>query len=469
MTKTQRSQELKRLKILFEDTNDHVLTFALYRDANEQRESAQQLRQALGLPVKEIALKGNTLNPVNVLLDLPKSPRLAVFFTFLGSSLPEGISDFDKFAGYINIQREAFADVPHALVFWLREEQLIRLMRLAPDFWAWRSGVFDFQKEINTQGASDYQELEFFDAPERGRREEQIALYKEILKVQMESKKPDLAYVVRTRLRLASSFNNLFMRDEAREQAQQATKEAKRLGNAELISQARHSLASSYLLEGRHKEAESLLREVIDFYKATYGKQHPEYATHLSSLANLLLYIGRYEEAELLFRQVVDIDKVTYGDQHPNYAINISNFARLLQQTKRYEEAKLLFRQSMEISKVNFGEQHPIYAIAANNLASLLRDTGRYEEAEPLFRQVINIDKATLGEQHPNYADSLTNLAGLLRDTGRYDEANPLFEQAIDILTERLGSNHPHTKAVRNNYQQFQEEQKRLSKVRATP
>ena len=125
-------RDYRRIKILLEATDSFVLTFALYRNAKEQRENAKKLREMLELPVTQIALKGDNLNPVRTFLDLPKKPRQAIFFTFLGSSLPEGKSDFDKFAGYVNIQREAFTDAPHAVVLWLREEQLVRLMRRAP-------------------------------------------------------------------------------------------------------------------------------------------------------------------------------------------------------------------------------------------------------------------------------------------------------------------------------------------------
>ena len=133
---------------IVQTTDNSVITFVLYRDAKEQREKVERLKALIDLPAAEVALKGDTLNPVRTFLDLPTEPRQAIFYTFLGSSLPEDKSDSDKFAGYVNIQREAFEDAPHAVVLWLREEQLVRLMRRAPDFWAWRSGVFDVRGEL---------------------------------------------------------------------------------------------------------------------------------------------------------------------------------------------------------------------------------------------------------------------------------------------------------------------------------
>lgn len=44
----------------------------------------------------------------------------------------------------LNLARERFRDLPCPLVFWLPDPALTDLAQGAPDFWAWRSGTFDF-------------------------------------------------------------------------------------------------------------------------------------------------------------------------------------------------------------------------------------------------------------------------------------------------------------------------------------
>lgn len=44
----------------------------------------------------------------------------------------------------LNLARERFRDLPCPLVFWLPDLALTDLAQGAPDFWAWRSGTFDF-------------------------------------------------------------------------------------------------------------------------------------------------------------------------------------------------------------------------------------------------------------------------------------------------------------------------------------
>jgi hypothetical protein len=48
----------------------------------------------------------------------------------------------------LNIRREALAErAPARLLLWLAPEQVARMPDLAPDLWAWRSGVFAFDSE----------------------------------------------------------------------------------------------------------------------------------------------------------------------------------------------------------------------------------------------------------------------------------------------------------------------------------
>lgn len=49
--------------------------------------------------------------------------------------------------GHLNFLREHFRRLECPVVFWVQDAALTRLAREAPDFWAWRSGVFEFVPE----------------------------------------------------------------------------------------------------------------------------------------------------------------------------------------------------------------------------------------------------------------------------------------------------------------------------------
>ena len=461
-TQTDIDRDYRRLKILLEATDSFVLTFALYRDAKEQRENAGRLREMLELPITQVALKGDNLNPVRTFLDLPKEPRQAIFFTFLGSSLPEGKSDFDKFAGYVNIQREAFTDAPHAVVLWLREEQLVRLMRRAPDFWAWRSGVFDFRGEL-TETSTPYRDLEFANFYEKTQLEEQVNLYREILKSQLQQAKPDLAYVIRTRLRLSDVLYKLGLYEKMASEAREALSVAQALDDKTPVADAFNKLAIAYHKLNRRDEAELFYRKAIKLLKEIFGSDI-NYIIGLSNLAGLLTEMRRYDEAEVLFKEATELAERTSVEEHLSYILTLFSFAKFFEATRRYTEAEPLYRKAINAFAETLDGNHSAYAISyainVNSLAGLLIKMERYDEAERLYKEAIETaEETTLSKEYPTYIITLYDLvAVLLMKTGRYDEAEIFFRKALKMCRGYLEETHPNTKVVEENYQRLRQE-----------
>jgi tetratricopeptide (TPR) repeat protein len=441
--------ELRRLKVLIEDTDSFVLCFVLHRDDREQRVWASELKKRLSRPVEELSLTTRELNPVKLLAELPNEPRKVIFFKFLGSTQAENeLSDFDKFAGYANIQREAFETIPHAAVFWLREELLVRLMKQAPDFWAWRSGVFDVRGEVE-QKAFD-RELEELSAYDKELLEEQVALYRDILRTQQQQPEPDLEYIVRTQLRLFDALEKLGHFGESLNLANQTLTVAEKLGNEGLQADALGQVGTAQRHLGDFEKSRETLQTHLKM-RLGLDNQH-SIAFALNQLALTLHDMGEDEEAQHLYRETMRIYEKTLGKAHPSYATGLNNLANLLRHQGRYEGVEHLYREALAIDEKTLGKMHPKYAIHLSNLANLLKDQGRYEEAEPLCQEAMTIFEKTLGKTHPKYAVNLTNMANLFTSQGRYDKAELLYREALDILHKRVGDNHPHTKIVAENY-----------------
>jgi len=70
---------------------------------------------------------------------------------FFVSGLEHSISSADAYPpilSSLNLKRELFRQqVPHPLALWLPDYALTALARKAPDFWAWRSGLYEFAPE----------------------------------------------------------------------------------------------------------------------------------------------------------------------------------------------------------------------------------------------------------------------------------------------------------------------------------
>jgi len=60
--------------------------------------------------------------------------------------MPRGAA-YPPVLSHLNLAREHLRKMPCPVVFWLRDKALTRLAQGAPDFWAWRSGVYEFLPE----------------------------------------------------------------------------------------------------------------------------------------------------------------------------------------------------------------------------------------------------------------------------------------------------------------------------------
>jgi tetratricopeptide (TPR) repeat protein len=81
-------------------------------------------------------------------------PKLAIFVYGLERSIPSKEA-YPPVLSSLNLSRELFLrQVPCPLVLWLPDYALTALARKAPDFWAWRSGLYEFAPERETADES---------------------------------------------------------------------------------------------------------------------------------------------------------------------------------------------------------------------------------------------------------------------------------------------------------------------------
>ena len=185
-------------------------------------------------------------------------------------------------------------------------------------------------------------------------------------------------------------------------------------GVSQPTSMLMQNLAVLLLSKALHHEAEPLLRRSLAIDEASFGKEHPRFATQLNNLAQLLQDTHRYAEAEPLMRRALAIDEASFGEEHPKVAIRLNNLAHLLQATDRHVEAELLMRRSLAIHEATFGQEGPDVATDLDNLVQLLQTTDRHAEAEPLMRRLLAVLEAGLGEEHPWTTEVRGDLALLL-------------------------------------------------------
>jgi tetratricopeptide (TPR) repeat protein len=136
-----RQRELDRLVILMRNAAAGAWAIALYNTVAVRDQVMNALRERLApLPVYDFTFTERCANPLAYLERL--SPKVeaerAVIFLY---DLTRGGT---RVWGYLEMQREALADQPHGLVFWMTPAERSEAVHRAPNFWSQRSGVFDF-------------------------------------------------------------------------------------------------------------------------------------------------------------------------------------------------------------------------------------------------------------------------------------------------------------------------------------
>ena len=414
--------ELDTLALLVRETSGNVLTFALHTDIAGRDAAAGMLKDRLAMRVVEFSLSGADNDPLAHLDSLGVKDRCCVFFYGLEDALP-------GLAGHVNLRREALADTPHALVFWTGEYGLRQIAAKAPDFWAFRSGVFDFRSE---PAPTSREMVEIVPAAarrvpqDRGELERRISLYEGLLRDHAAREAPDEALLARLRMRLASACSDL-------------------------AGLAVFDVASRERAAAEAQQGVGTYRRLAAEHPDTF---QPDLAASLSDLATMLSELGRREEALAGAQEAADIHRRLAEERPdaflPYLGTSLNNLAATLSDLGRREEALAGAQEAVDIRR-RLAEERPDAFLpdlgtSLNNLATMLRGLGRREEALAGIQEAVNIYRRLAEERPdaflPNLAASLNNLANMLSDLGRREEALAGAQEAADIR-RRLAEERP--------------------------
>jgi len=377
------ADEIAALSLLIRETDSSVIAFALYRSVADREPVVAALKEQLSVPVRECVLSAEHRNPIDYLRALPVGDRRCVFFYDVEAAFPE-------FLGYVNIQRESFASVPHAAIFWVTEYGFREIGTKAPDFWAWRSGVFDFRSvrervEPPALSAAFGGGFEFAD---RGDLERRVSLYEGLIREQQAADSPDYGFLARLQNRLAWAYFELT----------------------------------------RHREAESTARQALEC--AQRAGDPAEEATAESTLGALAIESAQFDAADAHLRRALEISSGLA--QETGVATASHRLGILAQEQQQFDEAEKWYHQALEISERLGLERYA--ASGYHQLGRIAEERQRFDEAEKWYRQALEI-KERLG--HPPLAvDTLAQFGVLSRTRGQFPDAVHWFCRAFGIAAE---------------------------------
>ncbi|WP_050031990.1 CHAT domain-containing tetratricopeptide repeat protein [Bradyrhizobium sp. LTSP857] len=208
------------------------------------------------------------------------------------------------------------------------------------------------------------------------------------------------------------------------------------------VASAMDDLGDVYGLLGRFDDGESMLKQALDLFDRSFGKNAetaPNYDKMLNDLGNLYLDAGRLPDAEAAMRRSLAITRMRNGDAHPNVAGTMGNLATVLEHEGRYAEAEKLYQQTLQAYERIFGSNHPTTAIGLNNLANVYSAQGRNEAAAGLQERVLAIYEKAFGPESPDVGRALNNLANSYADMGRNAQALDLYRRSLVVMERKFG------------------------------
>ncbi|MGI2905035.1 tetratricopeptide repeat protein [Tolypothrix sp. VBCCA 56010] len=302
----------------------------------------------------------------------------------------------------LNFVRDAFTtSVPHPILLFLPNYALTRLAKYAPDFWAWRAGVFHFQTDENTKNYAIEQTLDsekIRESFELAERQERIDLLQRLL---MEYS-PDNNHQASTNIR----------------------------GCINILEE----LGIVYRSIGEVKKAEDSLRKALYLVD-----EKQELAQEKSSILHNLGYLyddlGKIDEAIALYKQSLEITERIGNLQ--GKAATLHCLAIIYANRGDVDEAIALYKQSLEIFE-RIGDVQG-KAATLHCLAIIYANRGDVDEAIALYKQSLEI-KERIGNLQGKAA-TLHCLAIIYANRGDVDEAIALFQKSLEI-NERIGNVH---------------------------
>ena len=343
----QRGALVGRLNVMLEPLNIRLLEVDLTEPVTQ---ILPILRELLGSAYLTVP-RPHTLSAEPALALREGADKVALFVYGLEHSLPSS-DPKPALLDHLNFSRELFRrDVPCPLVIWLPDYALTKVARGAPDFWAWRSGVYEFPPEPAlaqrvmraTVSASSISASNLSVEAKRERLhllERLLEDYRELGDGKRErSTQADILF------KMGSVQQDVGELAAAREHYTEAQILFDRLGDQQGIASSLHQLAMLAQDTGDLAEARRLYEQSLQIKRELGDKQG--IASTLHQLAKLAQDTGDLAEARRLYEQSLQINR-ELGDKQ-GVAITLAQMALLEEQEDHVSTALSLIRQAEQL------------------------------------------------------------------------------------------------------------------------
>ena len=134
---TQLNPQLQKLVALLTYVEEGAFAIALYDHPDLRDKMIAELHESLSQHVHNLALNKRSRNPIELIQNLQPEQGDVICLYNLEPAFPEALS-------FLDLQREVLTDMRVSVVCWVTAYEHGELAHRAPNFYAFRSAVFDF-------------------------------------------------------------------------------------------------------------------------------------------------------------------------------------------------------------------------------------------------------------------------------------------------------------------------------------
>ena len=391
---------LTRLSRVVRRASEFILGFVKCNSPIQQREMSRLLSERLSEKRSvEITLDEpiiSLLDKLKAVLDVNDPPAFVNVFG-LGKSI-YAQEDYSPVLGRLNNDRDLIRRAcPAVLLIWLPDYALDKMVLSAPDFWAWRSGVYEFPTDKKHWQSDSTHHL--------------YISYPEMFSLTLEEKQQEI-----TRLEELLRIARAFPRQEKREK--------------EIVARLSyqsgmlwHTLGDLQKAKTRFEESQQLLE----------GLNNPSAVAAIAqAFAMLEEDKGNLDEARRLYERSLNISREL--NDAGGVAVNLRHLGTIIADEGDLVTARSLLQQSLHIFEqlIQSGSEPPASAAGVLlGLGNIHSDMREWEEAEGLYQRVSSLAEAT--GQKGLQGIVLHQLGGIKHAQGDLDEAIRLCEASLQI------------------------------------
>jgi tetratricopeptide (TPR) repeat protein len=220
-------------------------------------------------------------------------------------------------------------------------------------------------------------------------------------------------------------------------------------------------LAAVEAAAGQTEEADSALRQAINWRQNVFGESDPTALNDLLEDANLCRVMHDYDRALAIIEQVRMAHVRAEGFDSPPVAADFSRAAQIHLDLKEPEKAASALDASLKILKKLNGEDHPALLPDLDRLGEVRITLRQYDKAEEAYQSALVIRERAVGKNHADLLATLDGLAYARFGQKKYAEAEPVYARLLALWESSAGKEHPMVAVTLDKMAIFYREQQR--------